>query len=448
MVAKVSVHLHPHCLETQKDQITDVDLMLATPHVIPIGVAAYTGIVAAQLLIAKDLVVTISVGRVQAHHHQVHHLRAHLHPAHHLRAHHLRAHLHPAHHLQAHHRLAHLRPAHLHPVHHRPAHLHPAHHLPSPPPPSPPPPSPPPPANPERPDHRCGPSTANNPCNPGRCCSSYGWCGSTYKYCSGAVCRYQCWGGERWIDLPRALLQHDNTTTSNNNVISNIISEPIFNEMFKHRKDCPSRGFYDYQSFVIAAASFSDFCTTGDVATRKRELAAFFAHTSQATTGEWTSTIDSYAWGLCFINRTAGDDDYCTSSHWSCASNKTYNSRGPFQLTHNYNYGLAGGAVGVDLINDPDLVATDSVVSFKTAIWYWMNQHDNNPSLHDMVINANSGTHNQVLPTYVNTNNASKNTVGYYKRYCDMLEVSYGDYLDYYLSDFPNASGIFMPVQI
>ncbi|KAF4390616.1 hypothetical protein F8388_006113 [Cannabis sativa] len=320
---------------------------------------------------------------------------------------------------------------------------------PSPPPPSPPPPSPPPPANPERPDHRCGPTTANNPCNPGRCCSSYGWCGSTDEYCSGAVCRYQCWGGERWIDLPRALLQHDNTTTSsNNNVISNIISEPIFNEMFKHRKDCPSRGFYDYQSFVIAAASFSDFGTTGDVATRKRELAAFFAHTSQATTGEWTSTIDSYAWGLCFINRTAGDDDYCTSSHWSCASNKTYNSRGPFQLTHNYNYGLAGGAVGVDLINDPDLVATDSVVSFKTAIWYWMNQHDNNPSLHDMVINANSGTHNQVLPTYVNTNNASKNTVGYYKRYCDMLEVSYGDYLDYYLSDFPNSSGIFMPVQI
>ena len=34
----------------------------------------------------------------------------------------------------------------------------------------------------------------------------------------------------------------------------------------------------------------------------------------------------------------------------------------------NYNYGQAGKAIGADLINNPDLVATDPTISFKTAI--------------------------------------------------------------------------------
>ena len=49
----------------------------------------------------------------------------------------------------------------------------------------------------------------------------------------------------------------------------------------------------------------------------------------------------------------------------------------------NYNYGLAGQAIGVDLINNPDLVATDPVISFKTAIWFWMTPQANKPSSHE-----------------------------------------------------------------
>ena len=56
--------------------------------------------------------------------------------------------------------------------------------------------------------------------------------------------------------------------------------------MFKHKKDCPSRGFYSYDAFIIATTSFPHFGTTGDITTRKRELAAFFAQTSLATTGK------------------------------------------------------------------------------------------------------------------------------------------------------------------
>ncbi|XP_062110888.1 mulatexin-like isoform X2 [Humulus lupulus] len=287
----------------------------------------------------------------------------------------------------------------------------------------------------ERGDHKCGPPNGNPPCGNTRCCSVHNFCGGGSAYCQGGNCRYQCWfvahGSSH--DLPRALLR-------NNDGISEILSESVYNEMFKHMKDCPSQGFYNYDAFLAAAASFPGFATTGDVATRKRELAAFFGQTSQATTGQWSDSIDSHAWGYCHINGTTMDseNDYCTSSHWPCASGKKYNSRGPVQLTDNYNYGLAGDSLGIDLINNPDLVATDPILSFKTAIWFWMTQHDNKPSCHDIVINAN---YPQVIPSYgvigniINgqrqNNNlvTDTNSIGYYKRYCDILGVSYGDNL-------------------
>ncbi|XP_062112737.1 mulatexin-like [Humulus lupulus] len=182
----------------------------------------------------------------------------------------------------------------------------------------------------ERGDHKCGPPNSNPPCGNTRCCSVHNFCGGESAYCQGGNCRYQCWfvahGSSH--DLPRALLR-------NNDGISEILSESVYNEMFKHMKDCPSQGFYNYDAFLADAASFPGFATTGDVATRKRELAAFFGQTSQATTGQWSDSIDSHAWGYCHINGTTMDseNDYCTSSHWPCASGKKYNSRGPVQLT-------------------------------------------------------------------------------------------------------------------
>jgi chitinase len=233
-----------------------------------------------------------------------------------------------------------------------------------------------------------------------------------------------------------------------------MISESVFNEMFKHRKDCPSRGFYSYEAFIIAAGSFPGFCTTGNVLTRTRELAAFLSQTSQATAGQRFDSVevDPYAWGYCHINGTTNgseNEQYCTSSNWPCAPGKKYNSRGPIQLTHNYNYGLAGEALGIDLINDPDLVATDPIVSFKTAIWFWMTRHDNNPSLHDILINANFEASGKV-PSYgvisntININPAHQSglhiittSIGYYKRYCDMLQLSYGDNLKNWFDEAP-----------
>ncbi|XP_062112770.1 mulatexin-like [Humulus lupulus] len=312
----------------------------------------------------------------------------------------------------------------------------------------------------ERDDHKCGPPVGNPPCGDTRCCSIHNWCGGGSDYCRGGNCRYQCWfvAHSSSHDLPRALLRN------NNEGISKIVSESVYNEMFKHMKDCPSQGFYNYDAFLIAASSFPGFATTGDVTTRKRELAAFLGQTSQATTGQRSDSIDSHTWGYCHINGTTtmvdSENDYCTSSHWPCAPGKKYNSRGPVQLTHNYNYGLAGESLGIDLINNPDLVATDPIVSFKTAIWFWMTQHDNKPSCHDIVINANS--QEKMNPSYFGTahvigniinghrpNNlvtdTATNSIAYYKKYCDMLEVSYGNNLKYWYDRLVDAH-IQMPI--
>lgn len=70
--------------------------------------------------------------------------------------------------------------------------------------------------------------------------------------------------------------------------VSSIISASQFEQLLKHRNDqiCEGKnGFYSYNAFVTAARTFDGFGTTGDVNTRKREVAAFLAQTSHETTG-------------------------------------------------------------------------------------------------------------------------------------------------------------------
>ncbi|KAL7207004.1 hypothetical protein ACSBR2_019656 [Camellia fascicularis] len=54
-------------------------------------------------------------------------------------------------------------------------------------------------------------------------------------------------------------------------------------------------------------------------------------------------------------------------------------------MDSNYNYGPAGKAIRVNLLNNPDLVASDPVVLFKTALWFWMTPHSPKPSCHDVI---------------------------------------------------------------
>ncbi len=73
---------------------------------------------------------------------------------------------------------------------------------------------------------------------------------------------------------------------------------------------------------------------------------------------------------------TANYPHYCdTTQSYGCpAGNDKYYGRGPVQLSWNFNYKAAGDSLGIDLLNNPDLVQNDAAVAWKTGLWYWNTQ--------------------------------------------------------------------------
>ncbi|CAL9174530.1 unnamed protein product, partial [Musa hybrid cultivar] len=217
---------------------------------------------------------------------------------------------------------------------------------------------------------QCGRQAGGALCPGGLCCSQYGWCGNTDPYC-GQGCQSQCAGSTPSPSTP-----------SGGGSVGSIISSSLFEQMLKHRNDaaCPGNGFYTYNAFIAAANSFSGFGTTGDDATKKREIAAFLAQTSHETTGN--------------------------------------------------------SAISSDLLNNPDLVATDATISFKTALWFWMTPQSPKPSCHDVITGSwtpsNADRAAGRLPGYGVTTNIINgglecgkgsdarvaDRIGFYKRYC------------------------------
>ncbi|KAK1320958.1 hypothetical protein QJS10_CPA03g02389 [Acorus calamus] len=249
--------------------------------------------------------------------------------------------------------------------------------------------------------------------------------------------------------------------------VTSLVSRALFNQMLKHRNDaaCAARGFYTYDAFVAAANSFGGFARTGDTNTRKREIAAFLAQTSHETTGGWPSAPDGpYSWGYCFKEERNPPDNYCRSSaQWPCAPGKSYFGRGPIQISYNYNYGPAGRAIGANLLRNPDLVATDPTISFKTAFWFWMTPQSPKPSCHDVITGrwqpSSADRAAGRLPGFGVTTNIINgglecgrgpdprvaDRIGFYKRYCDILGVGYGPNLDCY-KQRPYTSGVWAVV--
>jgi len=142
---------------------------------------------------------------------------------------------------------------------------------------------------------------------------------------------------------------------------------------------------------------------------------------------------------------------YCSPTpQFPCAPGQQYYGRGPIQISWNYNYGQCGNAIEVDLINSPDLVATNPVISFKSAIWFWMTPQAPKPSCHDVITSRWTPSAADVasgrLPGYGTVTNIIngglecgrgvdsrvEDRIGFYQRYCDLLGVGYGSNLDCY----------------
>ncbi|EFJ11692.1 hypothetical protein SELMODRAFT_269217 [Selaginella moellendorffii] len=284
----------------------------------------------------------------------------------------------------------------------------------------------------------CGRQAGGRTCPPGNCCSKWGWCGVTPDHC-GDGCQSQCGGS-----TPPAPPSGDG--------IGSIITSSIFEDLLKHRRDSGcAGGFYTYTAFITAARSFPSFGNEGSLEERKRELAAFLAQTSKETTGGWATAPDGpYRWGYCFVEER-NKDTYCQASQqWPCNGGKRYFGRGPIQLTWNFNYGLAGSRLGFDGINDPDIVSRDPVVSFKTAIWFWMTAQNPKPSCHDVILGkwrpsgadlaagrtASYGTVTNIINGGLECGKGEddrvKDRIGFFRSYCQVLGINPGSNLDCY----------------
>ncbi|KAL5851263.1 hypothetical protein ACOSQ3_006381 [Xanthoceras sorbifolium] len=153
--------------------------------------------------------------------------------------------------------------------------------------------------------------------------------------------------------------------------------------------DCSGKSFYTRDAFINAANSFPQF-GSGSADEAKREIAAFFAHVTHET-GH-----------LCYVEEL---------------TNQTITV---IKETH------TGQAIGFDGLNSPETVANDPVISFKTALWFWMtNVHS--------VVNQGFGATIQKINGALECNGKQpalvQARIGYYTDYCQKFGVSPGENL-------------------
>ncbi|MDR2938546.1 MAG: chitinase [Prevotellaceae bacterium] len=161
-----------------------------------------------------------------------------------------------------------------------------------------------------------------------------------------------------------------------------LISEEMWEELFPNRlgrgTNSDENDFYSFEAFKEATKHFPRFLNEGNEAARRRELAAFLAHLAQET-GYFR-----------YLEQLTVARSYSVSNkEYPPVEGKEYYGRGPIQLSYNYNYGQFSKAYFGDknvLLKNPELLATDSVVSFGSAIWFWMTMQPPKPACHDVMV--------------------------------------------------------------
>jgi len=252
---------------------------------------------------------------------------------------------------------------------------------------------------------------------------------------------------------------------SNPNGLKDYLNERSWDSLFPHRygygaEDSPGlqADFYTLRAFIAAAGMFPGFLSEGVEQTRKKELVAFLASIAYETGGGWSTAPGGYwRWGLFYKEEKASAGNRylyidSTKRDYPPFPGMSYHGRGPMQLSWNYNYGQFGEAWFGDkdsLLRNPDLLSTDSVLSFASAIWFWMTPQYPKPSCHDIMVGNWKPNHLDSaqgrLPGFgavVNVINGgvecghlmeNKNTnfrYGYYLFFCDYFGVPAGDYME------------------
>ncbi|XP_059065779.1 cysteine-rich receptor-like protein kinase 10 [Cryptomeria japonica] len=199
------------------------------------------------------------------------------------------------------------------------------------------------------------------------------------------------------------------------NVLNQNRTKELFNKILSNTlEECEGKSFYNFDSFSNASNAFPAFGSTGSSDIAKREVAAFLANAAFLT-GEF-----------CYINAIHSDLDYCDETYttYPCTEGESYRGRGPIQLTWNFNYGAARDYFNLDLLDKPELVSTNSTISFQTALWFWMINSD----CHTHIVSGEG-----FLETVKELGNSGGNCpediasrAKYYKTYCEQLGVDPG----------------------
>jgi hypothetical protein len=241
--------------------------------------------------------------------------------------------------------------------------------------------------------------------------------------------------------------------------IAKLLKAKDWNMLFPNRfgikqEDIINHDFYSYTTFIQAASYFPNFLSEGDVTTQKRELAAFLANIAQETSGGWDTAPGGYfKYGLYFVEEqnSQGQLDYndITKIKYPGVIGKQYYGRGPKQLSWNYNYAQFSEVwygTKDTLLEHPDYLSKDAIVSFASAIWFWMTPQFPKPSCHDVMVNKWMPNENDQLKGRLPGFGATVNIINggvecgtgkdlqktsyryqYYAYFCNFFKVTLGD---------------------
>jgi predicted chitinase len=161
---------------------------------------------------------------------------------------------------------------------------------------------------------------------------------------------------------------------------ANVVSRAFFDTIFPLATRNP---VYSYDGLIEATKAFPTFASTGNLDSCKREAAAFLAHIAHESGFLRQTTERAPTMAYCSSSATCPCDPASTDPA------RNYHGRGPMQLSWNYNYCSAGTALGLDLLHDPDLVSRDPVITWKTAVWFWMTR--GSPTSHAAITASPTG---------------------------------------------------------
>jgi len=249
-----------------------------------------------------------------------------------------------------------------------------------------------------------------------------------------------------------------------NTHLTRYLNEKAWNFLFPHRYGIGKKDeinhnpdFYSFKAFVSAARLFPDFLSEGPPSVQKRELAAFLANIAQETSGGWEDAPGGYfKWGLYWLeeNDETAKDEYVDSTwkKYPAVPGKQYFGRGPKQFSWNYNYGqfsIAWYGVQDTLLNEPDRLSKDPVLSMASAIWFWMTPQRPKPSCHDIMVgkwipNAQDSLKKR-MPGFSSTVNVINGGLecgkgiksirtayryAYYRYFCNYFKIDPGDHIE------------------